>query len=124
MVECGALEVGGGSFWGVFALVMDFREVMLTSTPELAHWGGGHTFFGFLAVGVPTLLLSVFVKKSLFHSTNIIMLRKFKSLERGKIKCLKKNKKKYNPLIQKKSIYCIYWFFSPILSPWPPINLH
>jgi hypothetical protein len=32
--------VGGGSFCGdlgVFALVMDFIEVMLTSTPELAH---------------------------------------------------------------------------------------
>ena len=27
--------------WGVFALVMDFREVMLTSPPELAHCGGG-----------------------------------------------------------------------------------
>ena len=26
---------------GVFALRMDFKEVMLTSTPELAHWGGG-----------------------------------------------------------------------------------
>ena len=35
--------VGGGSFcgdWGVFALVMDFKEVMLTSPPELAHCGG------------------------------------------------------------------------------------
>ena len=32
--------VGGGSFCGdlgVFALVMDFKEVMLTSPPELAH---------------------------------------------------------------------------------------
>ena len=32
--------VGGGSVcgdWGVLALVMDFREVMLTSLPELAH---------------------------------------------------------------------------------------
>ena len=32
--------VGGGSTcgdWGVSALVMDFREVMLTSPPELAH---------------------------------------------------------------------------------------
>ena len=32
--------VGGGSVfgdWGVLALVMDFREVMLTSPPELAH---------------------------------------------------------------------------------------
>ena len=45
--------VGGGSFCGdlgVFALVMDFREVMLTSPPELAHCGGGgsltsHNFF-------------------------------------------------------------------------------
>ena len=40
MVGVGALVVGGGSFWGhwgVFALVMDFREVMLTSPPELAH---------------------------------------------------------------------------------------
>ena len=30
--------VGGGSFfygdWGVFALVIDFKEVMLTTTPE------------------------------------------------------------------------------------------
>ena len=41
----GGLVVGGGSlvvvffivFGGVFALLMDFREVMLTSTPELAH---------------------------------------------------------------------------------------
>ena len=37
--------VGGGSVcgdWEVLALVMDFREVMLTSPPELAHlgWGG------------------------------------------------------------------------------------
>ena len=23
--------------WGVFVLVMDFKEVMLTSSPELAH---------------------------------------------------------------------------------------
>ena len=36
--------VGGGSIcgdWGVSALVMDFREVMLTSPTELAHCGGG-----------------------------------------------------------------------------------
>ena len=40
----GALVVGGGSVcgdWAVLALVMDFREVILTSPPELAHWGGG-----------------------------------------------------------------------------------
>ena len=33
---------GGGSFcgdWGLFALVMDFKEGMLTSPPELAHFG-------------------------------------------------------------------------------------
>ena len=45
MVGGGALRVGGGNVcgdWGVLALVMDFREVMLTSPPELAHgdkWG-------------------------------------------------------------------------------------
>ena len=38
--------VGDGRFlviWGVFPLVMDFREVMRTSPSELAHcgWGGG-----------------------------------------------------------------------------------
>ena len=36
--------VGGGIVcgdWGVLALVLDFREVMLTSPPELAHCGGG-----------------------------------------------------------------------------------
>ena len=36
--------VGGGSFCGdmeVFALMMVIKEVMLTSLPELAHWGGG-----------------------------------------------------------------------------------
>ena len=36
----GALLVGGGSVcgdWGVLALVMYFREVMLTSAPELAY---------------------------------------------------------------------------------------
>ena len=36
--------VGGGSFcgdWGVVALVMDFKGVMLTSPPELAYCGGG-----------------------------------------------------------------------------------
>ena len=35
--------VGGGSVCGdrgVLALVMGFREVMLTSPPELAHCGG------------------------------------------------------------------------------------
>ena len=40
MVGGGALEVGCGSFcvdWLVLALVIDFREVMLTSPPELAH---------------------------------------------------------------------------------------
>ena len=26
---------------GVLALVLDFREVLLTSPPELAFWGGG-----------------------------------------------------------------------------------
>ena len=26
--------------WGVFVLRMDFKEVMLTSPPELAHFGG------------------------------------------------------------------------------------
>ena len=26
---------------GVLSLVMDFREIMLTSPPELAHCGGG-----------------------------------------------------------------------------------
>ena len=33
--------VGGGILcgdWGVLALVLDFREVMLTSPPELAHF--------------------------------------------------------------------------------------
>ena len=33
--------VGGGIIfgdWGVLALVLDFREVMLTSPLELAHW--------------------------------------------------------------------------------------
>ena len=37
--------VGGGSFFcgdlGVFALLMGFKEVMLTTPPELAHCGGG-----------------------------------------------------------------------------------
>ena len=44
VVGCGALVVGGGSVCGdlgVLALVMDFREVMLTSPPELAHCEGG-----------------------------------------------------------------------------------
>ena len=44
MVGGGALVVGGGSVcsdWGVLALVIDFREFMLTSPPELAHCGGG-----------------------------------------------------------------------------------
>ena len=44
MVGHGALVVGGGSVcgdWGVLALVMVFREVMLTSPPKLAHCGGG-----------------------------------------------------------------------------------
>ena len=39
-----ALVVGGGSFYGHFrgfALVMDSREVMLTSPPELTHFKGG-----------------------------------------------------------------------------------
>ena len=36
--------VGSGSFcgdWEVVALVMDFKEVRLTSPSELAHWGEG-----------------------------------------------------------------------------------
>ena len=36
--------VGGGIVCGdlgVLALVLEFREVMLTSPPELAHCGGG-----------------------------------------------------------------------------------
>ena len=48
-VSVGALVVGGGSFWvigGVFALVMDFREVMLASPPELAHCAGGRGHSG------------------------------------------------------------------------------
>ena len=39
----GGLLVGGGSFcgdWVVFALVVDFKEVMLASPSELAHCGG------------------------------------------------------------------------------------
>ena len=35
--------VGGGIVcgdWGLLALVIDFREVLLTSHPELAHCGG------------------------------------------------------------------------------------
>ena len=43
-VRGGALVVGGGSVcvdWGVLAVVMNFREVMLTSPPEMAHCGGG-----------------------------------------------------------------------------------
>ena len=31
---CGGIVFGD---WGVLALVLDFREVMLTSPPELAH---------------------------------------------------------------------------------------
>ena len=27
--------------WGLLALVMDFKEIMLTSPPELSHWGEG-----------------------------------------------------------------------------------
>ena len=37
MVGAGALVVNGGNVccdWGVIALVMDFREIMLTSPPE------------------------------------------------------------------------------------------
>ena len=44
MVCGGALVVGGGSVcgdWGLLALMMVFRKVMLTSPPELAHCGGG-----------------------------------------------------------------------------------
>ena len=40
MVGGGALVVGGGSVyceWGLLALMIDFREVMLTSPHELAH---------------------------------------------------------------------------------------
>ena len=40
VVGGGPLVVGCGSVcgdWGVLTLVMDFREVMLTSPPELAH---------------------------------------------------------------------------------------
>ena len=40
VVNGGALVIGGGSVCGdyaVLALVMDFREVMLNSPPELAH---------------------------------------------------------------------------------------
>ena len=40
MVGGGGLVAGGGSVggdWGVLVLVMDFREVMLTSPLELAH---------------------------------------------------------------------------------------
>ena len=40
MVGGGTLGVGGGSVcsdWGVLALMMDFREVMLTSPLALAH---------------------------------------------------------------------------------------
>ena len=40
VVGGGALVISGGSVWdqiGVFALVMDLREVMPTSPPELAH---------------------------------------------------------------------------------------
>ena len=40
VVNGGALVIGGGSICGdyaVLALVMDFREVMLISPPELAH---------------------------------------------------------------------------------------
>ena len=46
LVGGGTLGVGGGSVcsgWGVLALMMDFREVMLTSPLELAHCGGGGT---------------------------------------------------------------------------------
>ena len=40
VVGGGALVIGGGIVygdWGVLALVLDFREVILTSPPELAH---------------------------------------------------------------------------------------
>ena len=41
---------------GVFALLMDFKEVMLTSPPELAHcmWGGG-VLWGLIARKLPKL---------------------------------------------------------------------
>ena len=41
--------VGGGIVCGdlgVLALVLDFREVMLTSPPDLAHCGGGGGLWG------------------------------------------------------------------------------
>ena len=44
VVNVGALVVSNGSFWGhwgLFALVIYFREVMLTSPPELDHCGEG-----------------------------------------------------------------------------------
>ena len=40
VINCGALVVGDGFVcgdWGLLALVMDSREVMLTSPTELAH---------------------------------------------------------------------------------------
>ena len=41
-IGSGALVVGGGIIcgdWGVLALVLDFKQVILTSSPELAHCG-------------------------------------------------------------------------------------
>ena len=52
--------VGGGSFCGdlgMFALVMDFKEVMLTSPPELAHCGGAVMCFDFLQIWLNTELI-------------------------------------------------------------------
>ena len=54
--------VGGGIVcgdWGMSTLGLDFKEVVLTSPPELGHCGGGATF---LAVGfkwVATLPVSM-----------------------------------------------------------------
>ena len=46
--------------WGVFALLMDFKEVMLTSPPELAYCGGGgKNLFSFIYVFI---LWSEFIK--------------------------------------------------------------
>ena len=79
--------VGGGIFYGdwcAFALVMDFKEVMLTSPLELAHCGGGgvrpfwknsiiklHFFYGKLPKDAIIIARVTYVTYSMFLFTGI-----------------------------------------------------
>ena len=72
-----------GGDWGVFAVVLDFREVMLTSPPELTHCGGGGRLLAARSEAGPETWKSGWLRRFLLVAGRSKLLAVRRKKERG-----------------------------------------